>query len=80
MREDSRGFLLCVAVGGFCFPKRNCAFRKIKMQVTLRRDSMIMCRYSSSPSTSEVRGRSGLCLPSSNPLTGATLTVAINGT
>lgn len=47
------------------------------MQVTLRRDAMIMCRYSSLPSTSEDEE---VCLPSSNPLTGATLAVAIDGT
>jgi hypothetical protein len=64
--EDCRGFLLSEAV---------------KMQVALRRDAMIMCRYSSSPSTVlYIRGPSGLCHPSSTPLTGATLIIAINGT
>lgn len=54
MREDCRGFLLRVAFAGdFCFPKRDSAFRKIKMQVALRPDAMIMCRYSSLPSTPE---------------------------
>ena len=68
----------CVGLAGdFCFPKRNCAFLKIKIKVTLRRDPMIMCRYMYAV---HYPGDDLACLPSGNPHTRTPLAVAINRT